>query len=62
VVDAENAQGQEYDESRLLALCQRSGARPAAETLAELMAEVRAFVGDAPRHDDLTCLILRRSG
>ena len=62
VVDAENAQGQEYDESRLLALCQRSGARPAAETLAELMASVSAFVGDAPRHDDLTCLILRRSG
>jgi sigma-B regulation protein RsbU (phosphoserine phosphatase) len=62
VVDAENAQGQEYDEPRLLTLCQRSGTRPTAETLAELMASVSAFVGDAPRHDDLTCLILRRSG
>jgi phosphoserine phosphatase RsbU/P len=60
VVDAENVQGQEYDESRLLALCQSSATGSAADILAGLMSSVAAFVGGAPQRDDLTCLIVRR--
>lgn len=60
VVDAENTQGQEYDESRLLALCQSSATGSAADILAVLMSSVAAFVGGAPQRDDLTCLVLRR--
>ena len=61
VVDAENAQGQEYDESRLLALCQSSATGSAADILAGLMSSVAAFVGGAPQRDDLTCLIVRKT-
>jgi len=60
VVDAENTRGEEYDESRLMALCQSSAAGSAADILATLMSSVAAFVGAAPQRDDLTCLILRR--
>jgi len=60
VVEAENAQGQEFGESRLLTLCQSSATRPAADILGGLMSSVGAFVGAAPQQDDLTCLILRK--
>jgi len=60
VVEDENTQGQEYEESRLLALCQSSATGSAADILAGLMSSVGAFVGGAPQRDDLTCLILRR--
>ncbi|MGD0014941.1 MAG: PP2C family protein-serine/threonine phosphatase [Bryobacteraceae bacterium] len=61
VVEAENTQGEEYGESRLLALCQSSATGSAADILAGLMSSVGAFVGAAPQRDDLTCLIVRRS-
>jgi phosphoserine phosphatase RsbU/P len=60
VVEAENTQGEEYEESRLLALCQSSATGSAADILAGLMSSVGAFVGGAPQRDDLTCLVLRR--
>jgi serine phosphatase RsbU (regulator of sigma subunit) len=61
VVEAENAKGEEYEESRLLALCQSSATGSAADILAGLMSSVGAFVGGAPQRDDLTCLVLRRT-
>lgn len=62
VVEAENAQGQSFEESRLLALCGASGAGTAADILGALMSAVDRFVAGAPQHDDLTCLVVRRTG
>ena len=58
VVEAENARGEEYGESRLLELLSSTpgGAR---DDLNRLMSSVDTFVGAARQHDDITCLILR---
>lgn len=60
VIEAENAGGQQFEESRLLALCRATSEETAADTLASVMSAVDRFVGGAPQHDDLTCLVLRR--
>ncbi|MGH9434037.1 MAG: PP2C family protein-serine/threonine phosphatase [Terriglobia bacterium] len=59
VVEAENENGEEYGESRLLALLTTASAGAAQEQLKRLMASVDAFVGPARQHDDITCLLLR---
>jgi phosphoserine phosphatase RsbU/P len=60
LVEAENERGEEYSESRLLELLRRMAEGSAAEDLKILVASVESFVGPAPQHDDITCLILRR--
>jgi serine phosphatase RsbU (regulator of sigma subunit) len=37
-----------------------AGAAPA-EMLRGLLADLDQFVGNAPQHDDITCLLLKRS-
>jgi phosphoserine phosphatase RsbU/P len=37
-----------------------SGSAPA-EMLRSLLADVDLFVGNAPQHDDITCLLLKRN-
>jgi sigma-B regulation protein RsbU (phosphoserine phosphatase) len=60
VVEAEDAHGQQFEESRLLAFTRANTDQTAAKTLAALMAFVDRFVAGAPQHDDLTCLVVRR--
>jgi len=59
VVEAENEQGEEYGESRLLALLGSNQTGSAAAELGGLMSSVDAFVGSARQHDDITCLFVR---
>lgn len=59
VVEAENAAGEEYGETRLLQLLGSSPGSGAQEDLNRLMASVDSFVGAARQHDDITCLVLR---
>lgn len=59
VIDAENENGEDYGEPRLLALLRTTTGGSAAEQLKDLMASVETFVGPARQHDDITCLILR---
>jgi phosphoserine phosphatase RsbU/P len=59
VVEAENDQGEEYGETRLLALLGGDKRGSAADELGRLMASVDAFVGSARQHDDITCLLVR---
>jgi serine phosphatase RsbU (regulator of sigma subunit) len=60
LVEAENERGEEYGESRLLELLRSTADGSAAQDLKTLVDSVESFVGSAPQHDDLTCLVLRR--
>jgi phosphoserine phosphatase RsbU/P len=60
VVEAENAAGEEYDEPRLVRMIDRGSGSAPAEMLRGLLADVDLFVGNAPQHDDITCLLLKR--
>jgi sigma-B regulation protein RsbU (phosphoserine phosphatase) len=59
VVEAENNVQQEYGESRFIAML-RSGATLDPTTLLNsILADLDRFVGNAPQHDDVTCMLLR---
>ncbi len=62
VIEAENSDGDEYGETRLLDLLQSNTGASAAQELQRLMSSVDAFVGPARQHDDITCLLLRAAG
>jgi len=61
MVEAVNRKDEEYGEGELLRLVDReSGASPA-ELLQSLLADLDRHVGNTPQHDDITCLLLKRS-
>jgi len=60
VVEAMNANGEEYDEPRLIPLLDRSAGSPPPELLRSLLTDLDLFVGNTPQHDDMTCLLLKR--
>jgi sigma-B regulation protein RsbU (phosphoserine phosphatase) len=60
VTEARNEDEEEFGEARLMSLLQNVGEENAARTLAKLMQVLDEFVGGAPQHDDITCLIVRR--
>ena len=61
VVEAVNGKDEEYGEPELIRLVNRgSGATPA-ELLLSLLAELDRYVGNTPQHDDMTCLLLKRT-
>ena len=61
VVEAMNAAGQEYEEQRLLNVLQAGVTATPEELLRRLMSDLDAFVGDAPQHDDVTCMLVKVS-
>jgi len=60
VVEAENAKQEEYGEPQLIRLVDRESGSAPAELLRRMWAELDAFVGNTPQHDDITCLLLKR--
>jgi len=61
VVEAVNRKDEEYGEPELIRLVDRgSGAAPAG-LLRSLLAELDRYVGNTPQHDDMTCLLLKRT-
>lgn len=60
VVEAVNAKGQEFEESRLTGVVERNALSNPADLLRNLLAELDAYVGNTPQHDDMTCLLLKR--
>jgi phosphoserine phosphatase RsbU/P len=59
VVEAENTQQQEYGEARLIAML-HSGAMTTPDVLLNsLMTDLDRFAGNAPQHDDVTCVLMR---
>ncbi|MGB6775989.1 MAG: PP2C family protein-serine/threonine phosphatase [Terriglobales bacterium] len=61
VVEAVNAKDEEYGEPQLIRLVDRSSRSTPAEMLRGLLAELDGYVGNTPQHDDITCLLLKRS-
>jgi sigma-B regulation protein RsbU (phosphoserine phosphatase) len=61
IVEAVNAQDEEYGEPELIRVVDGgSGAAPA-ELLRRLLGELDKYVGNTPQHDDMTCLLLKRN-
>jgi serine phosphatase RsbU (regulator of sigma subunit) len=61
VTEARNDDEEQFGEARLLSLLQAVGQEGSALTLAHIMHVLDDFVGGAAQHDDITCLIVRRS-
>lgn len=61
LVEAEDAEQQEFGESRMLSVLSNTGGS-ASDVLKGIMTSVDAFVGYTRQHDDITCLVVRRSG
>ena len=61
IVEAENAKQDEYGEPELIRLVDRESGCTPAELLGRMLAELDKFVGNTPQHDDMTCLLVKRS-
>ena len=61
VVEAVNAKDEEYGEPELIRLVDRKSGSAPAELLRQMWTELDLFVGNTPQHDDITCLLLKRS-
>jgi sigma-B regulation protein RsbU (phosphoserine phosphatase) len=59
LVEAEDDKEEQYGESRMLTTLNSHVGRTAADVLQGLMTSADRFVGSAPQHDDITCLVLR---
>jgi len=60
VNEAMNANHEEFEMHRLIESVNRSAGKSAQETLDAILADLDAFVGDTPAHDDLTMFVVRR--
>ena len=61
VTEARNEERNEFGEARLLSIIQVAGGERSALTLSNIMRNLDEFVGVAPQHDDITCMIVRRT-
>lgn len=61
MVEAESTSGEEYGEARQAAVIEAGVALSPAQLLQRMVDAVDAFVGNAPQHDDLTCLLVKVS-
>ncbi len=59
LVEAVNANDEEFDEPRLLSALEAGVSTTPQELLARLMASLDLFVGATPQHDDVTCLLVK---
>jgi len=59
VVEAENARNEEYGEDRLTYNIHMGAAEPPSMLLQRIMGDIDNFVGTAPQHDDVTCMLLK---
>ncbi|MFM8319882.1 MAG: SpoIIE family protein phosphatase [Chloroflexota bacterium] len=61
VTDARDPQGRYYDEARLQALVRRVNSGTANEIIQAIIEDLDHFTGGAPRFDDVTLLVVKRS-
>jgi serine phosphatase RsbU (regulator of sigma subunit) len=61
VIEAENKVQQEYGEYRFVTMLNSGVMLTPAMLLNSIMVDLDRFVGDAPQHDDITCILLRAS-
>lgn len=60
VTEAMNVEDEEFGDERLCELLREIGAMDARAIVAKIVSDVRAFAGEAPQSDDITCLALKR--
>ena len=61
VVEAQNADGEDFGDERLLAIARASLDQPSAMIVDAIIDAIDRFVGDVPQFDDITVLVLRRN-
>ncbi len=61
VVEAENLNGDEYGEERLLFMVHSGAQLAPGQLLRNLTADLDRFVAGAPQHDDVTCMLVKVS-
>jgi len=61
VIEAVNGKDEEYGEAALVRLVDRHSGSTPAELLRSLLTELDEYVGNTPQHDDITCLLLKRT-
>jgi sigma-B regulation protein RsbU (phosphoserine phosphatase) len=61
LVEAENSARDEFGEARLFEVLKSSAGSSPQELLSQIMTRLDAFVGTAPQHDDVTCLVVKCS-
>ena len=59
VIEAENGYQQEYTEERFITMLHAGVMLTPQMLLNTVMVDLDRFVGDAPQHDDITCMLLR---
>ena len=59
LVEAMNQSGEEYGEERFLLLLEEGFQQPPDVLLQRVISEVNRFVGSAPQHDDITCMLVK---
>jgi len=59
VIEAENSHQQEYGEQRFITMLHSGAMLTPQMLLNTVMVDLDRFVGDAPQHDDITCMLLR---
>ncbi|MBV8894989.1 MAG: SpoIIE family protein phosphatase, partial [Acidobacteriaceae bacterium] len=59
LIEAENDKEEEFGELRMLTILSSRSDMKAPEVLKDLMSSADQFVGTAPQHDDITCLVMR---
>jgi phosphoserine phosphatase RsbU/P len=59
LIEAIDQFGEEYGETRLMAVLQTNAAMAPDLLLQRIIGEVNAFVGPTPQHDDITCMLIR---
>jgi sigma-B regulation protein RsbU (phosphoserine phosphatase) len=59
VVEAINDREIEYGVDRFVSVINAGANAPPAQMLARIMADLSAFVGNQPQHDDITCLLMK---
>src|SRR5713226_5441012 len=59
LVEAVNTRDEEFDEPRLLSALEAGKSTAPKELLDRLMCDLDLFVGSAPQHDDVTCLLIK---
>lgn len=59
VIEAENSLSQEYGEQRFITMLHAGVALSPAMLLNTILIDLDRFVGSAPQHDDVTCMLMR---
>jgi len=61
VTEARNRDRQQFGDNRLIAILESSPEQQAAMTLADILRNLANFVAASPQHDDITCMVVRRT-